>query len=463
MNLFLVYGDIESQKPPQRLYALLDQADTLGDGRVSLLFDAVDASWFDGMGGQFDEGIPPDVPVEYFEAAPVYVLQWDLNPSALPPTLLPLGQSPKHPEDDREWLLPFEQNWIELELVPGAGAAPEAELYYNLFAEPIPVTMTMAGPVSSRAAMRLKNSDPLAPIGDSTTTDITNAISGAFGGNAIDHLGVYDVGQGNCVGFLVGGRVALYSDFGGGVLANKKTFPAALTNFCFCSAKQPPVMLSHWDWDHWSSANRDTRAKTSTWIVPRQKPLGHVHGTFIAAVTSAGGNFLIWPSGGAACTAGQITIDKCTGTHRNDSGLAVKVTAPKGTSGDPILLPGDAIYSYLPASIAQPFDDIVCAHHGGKIHGAVAPACPANNHSRLVYSYGKGNRYKHPLSATRTEHDNKGWRDPTCGSYAAPFVRLTADRSTAKNLGHVAIGWTTWNTPPSVACRGTCDLEPQQT
>jgi hypothetical protein len=460
-NLFLQLAEIPQPKLPPRVYALLDQADVLDDGRTRFLFDSVDADWFDQHGGGMfaERAPPPHNHLDYFHHAPVFVLQWDWNPFAPPPPLASLRLNGPHSADDDEWMRPLEQNWIELALQAGAPES-DTQLFYNLFAEPIPIAVTRASGLAPQIDMALKNTDPLAPFPDSTVPDIAHEIGRATAGHSIEWLGVYDVGQGNCAGLTAGGRVLLYADFGGGVLANKKTFPGALTSFCFCGGRQPPVVLSHWDWDHWSSANRDTRAQQSTWIVPRQKPLGHVHGTFIAAVAGAGGHFLVWPKGGAKCSTGQISIDQCTGSTRNDSGLALTV-APAG-GGDPVLLPGDATYRHVPSGLGTTFESIVCPHHGGKMHGAKAPRSPGNGYSRLGYSYGKGNRYKHPIRATRREHDKKGWHDPVIARHPNPLVRETAKRSNT-GLGHIAVGWTLWNRPPSVACSGACQLQPQQT
>jgi hypothetical protein len=454
----------EPGEPPRRVYALLDQVETLGDGNITLLFDSVDASWFDDYGAPtFGQNPPTRIPVDYFDAARVYVLEWTINLRRPPGALSPLDLNRPSSEDDETWLLPLEQNWVQFELAPSIAASSEAQLYYNLFADPIQVSVTSTGQLPNSLSTALKQSDPLAPIPDSSIPDISNEIRAALGSQKVDHLGIYDVGQGNCAGLSIGGRTAIYSDFGGGVLANRSTFPVALKHFCFCPIHQPPIILSHWDWDHWSSASRDTRSYTSLWIVPRQKPLGHVHGAFIASVLGGGGNFLVWPKASRACSVGQVTIDRCTGTRRNDSGLAVKVAPPTGTAGDPILLPGDAIYNYLPSAIAAPFDAICCPHHGGNLHGGVAPNCPANIQSRLAYSFGKGNSYKHPVRATRIEHDNKGWYDPAISSHPTPLVRETIKRN-ASGLGHIAVGWTTWNRPPTISCGGrSCHLQAQQT
>jgi hypothetical protein len=186
--------------------------------------------------------------------------------------------------------------------------------------------------------------------------------------------------------------VATYFDFGGGVAGNTKTFPKRLKTFCFCL--DPPIILSHWDHDHWSSEGRDTRVHSSTWIVPRQtmkqsKRAPH-HAALITSIQSNGGAVLIWPNQLSTKLVEQIRINRCTGVSKNSSGLAIEAFPPPGISGKPVLLPADAGYADLPTYPAQgAHDAIVCPHHGGSSNSPTVPSPPARKYQRLIYSYGK--------------------------------------------------------------------------
>jgi hypothetical protein len=59
------------------------------------------------------------------------------------------------------------------------------------------------------------------------------------------------------------GVPCMYADLGGGVIGHATSFPADFKRLCLT----PTIVLSHWDWDHWSSAGRFPAAQTMTWIV----------------------------------------------------------------------------------------------------------------------------------------------------------------------------------------------------
>src|SRR5580693_2107998 len=50
--------------------------------------------------------------------------------------------------------------------------------------------------------------------------------------------------------------------------SHPSTWPTAMTGFCF--ANSPPIVLSHWHYDHFSAANRFPIARTMSWIAPNQ-------------------------------------------------------------------------------------------------------------------------------------------------------------------------------------------------
>src|ERR1700721_863041 len=114
-NIFLHFGGVPRPEPPRRLYALLDQADVLEDGRTRLLFDSVDAGWFDANGiVKFRDGPASSPETDYFSNSPVFVLQWDVNPFALPSDLAGLLEKPPTSHDDNEWLRSLGRQWIEV-------------------------------------------------------------------------------------------------------------------------------------------------------------------------------------------------------------------------------------------------------------------------------------------------------------------------------------------------------------
>ncbi|MBL9170808.1 MAG: hypothetical protein JNN07_23955 [Verrucomicrobiales bacterium] len=302
-----------------------------------------------------------------------------------------------------------------------------------------------------------------------TESEIKAALK-AMAGTAIDHVVVYDVGQGAAVGLCdAAGAVLLYNDFGGGVLGNTRTYPSGLKQFCFNHA--PPIILSHWDWDHWKSENVDTRAQSRVWLAPQQK-VGSVHTTFMHRIKAAGGSLVLWPAAPAAPTSvsvGPLQIERCTGANRNNSGLALILHEKTDATGVKMLFPGDARYDFIPSHKGS-FASLMVPHHGGDMGRRWAPAKPSSGHTRAVYSFGRRNTFGHPRRVTRQDHDSAGWDDADLHGRISPNdVRKTTVRLKAGGLGHVQLTWTTSHSLLGKACNampcGThpvCQLEPHQ-
>jgi hypothetical protein len=246
---------------------------------------------------------------------------------------------------------------------------------------------------------------------------------------------VFDVGQGSCAALRDQyGGVLAYIDLGGGVMANAKTFPAGLRTFCF--GREPYIVLSHWDWDHYSSARRDPWAYQQKWIAPYQERVGPVAIRHAADILAHHGQLQLWPLQSDAKPfpdhPGAVGIYRCQGTSRNDSGLAVTFDLENGQRA---LFPGDADYAFLPPSIGSGARWLVATHHGAEMESLSAPA-PAGQNGRLVYSYGKGNVWKHPRKAAFAAHEAGGWPSHPGGKHAT--VRRTALRKNG-GFGHVPL------------------------
>jgi hypothetical protein len=281
-------------------------------------------------------------------------------------------------------------------------------------------------------------------------------------GTQIEWAVVYDIGQGNAIGLCnEKGSVEAYSDLGGGVLGHAGTFPTALKNFCF--TKTPPIILSHWDFDHWSSANRDPQSLQLTWIAPRQS-VGPTHVALMTSIISAGGRLLLVPNTLPAKWRGQLYLELCAGKGRNHSGIALTLSQKAKGEGALMLFPGDARYPALPSFTAT--NDYLCVvapHHGGDMRNRNVPYCANQPVSRLAYSYGQPNTYGHPAKVTRTDHDQAGWHDWAVSPGVKPrYVRETVDRASGQP-GHILLSWLICTTPPPLPCGGSyCQLQAQQ-
>ncbi|MEO0548294.1 MAG: hypothetical protein AAFZ91_00120 [Pseudomonadota bacterium] len=349
---------------------------------------------------------------------------------------------------------------IWFKIVFGQGDV-EVLQYLNLF----------AGGIERRAQARMcdastsKRLDDLLSLDDYPDADVDDI------GIAIDVLGdigaaVYDVGQGNCNAIVNDqGQPLLYYDFGGGVIGHSSTYRTGLSQFCF--SQTPAIVMSHWDWDHWSSAlrirsntHRAARgpvysdAMKATWIVPRQnKSLGAVHRGFLAKLSSV----LVWPTSLKSVMNGPVTIHKCLGpvSNRNHSGLAM-THHPRWAVGDGVLFTGDCDYKYLPPSCSTTsgFESVIVTHHGGPVSPTSTIPMPVGSSSycRLCYSFGAGNTYGHPVRATMTKHHGVGW--------SATDERNTDNRSTMANghsSGHIILSPTSTPTGSTRCGLRYCD------
>jgi beta-lactamase superfamily II metal-dependent hydrolase len=275
---------------------------------------------------------------------------------------------------------------------------------------------------------------------------------------ALSQMIALDVGQGSAVALVdTAGLPRLYFDTGAGYLQHGGTVPPGL-RFCLCS--EPPIVLSHWDGDHWSGANHDPALLKRTWIAPRQR-IGSSQARFANRIVRAGGQILILDR--SAPVAVQLSWDNprwgnrmagsdqvmeilfCTGRSRNDSGLAVVVSDRlRGLSW---LLTGDASYDKIPASsLGFPSVAVSVSHHGARQPrvGSLPPIRPAQPYARLLYSFGEANHYRHPTLASVTSHGAAGWHhssiDPT-DDPTGRDVLATASRRGARPRGSIAAGW----------------------
>lgn len=464
MNTFL---QLPTSKPEKfltstgsgRFYARLSQSEEVSasesrDSRTIWFLEAFDARWFD----EYSEIPAHDTWIDYYERAQLFVLEAHprIEHLKLISSVFGIRHAKYESGETNRWFLVETSESSNCPL--GKDEIP-ARIYSNLYQSGIGAGIKQIQRAEPKTSARLRKAVSTAHIPDATEKQVDDALAGL---KEIKWAVAYDVGQGNAIGLChPRGSVECYFDFGGGVLANKDTFPAALKKFCFTG--KAPIILSHWDSDHWSSARRDADSLKSTWIAPRQS-VGPTHIALMADIMSNGGTLLLVPNDFPAKWRGQIYLERCRGSGRNYSGLALTLSKLPQGRGQLMLFPGDARYSCIPSFSAESkYVSVVAPHHGADMHNRIAPRCPSQPHSRLVYSYGAGNTFDHPRLVTRQDHHARGWRDPSIAPAAiAHEVRETARRG-ANGLGHVLLGWRTYRTPPLLPCGGAfCQLQAQQ-
>lgn len=439
MNYFLTPNP-EGERPerPKRVYMRLDQVD--GD---RALFEAVSADFMDARWRSEGDGTFRQW-VGLAEMAPIYVVDMPFGAAA---AFWWWYRRPWLSQVDAEGASP----WMMAVVEPGS----QAELYPNLFQAPLSIDVVHLEPANEAVEVALNQLFDLEPL-ERTEQEIQNRLDLVTG--LIDWVGVYDVGQGSANGACDSSTQPLiYFDLGGGVLGNRATWPTAMSDFCY--GADPPVVLSHWDWDHWSSGSRLAGALALDWIVPVQK-MGSVHATF-AATLHAAGHLFVWPGTTSQLVSGQLTVSKCLGrgVGRNHTGLAMEIEGPNNQA--PILLPGDARYSAVPGALSRDYTSLVAPHHGADMKNRQVPAHYPNAGARVAYSFGAGNTFSHPRPVTEADHQRANW-DHLSQRAATPIDRNTANRQ-PNGLGHVGLSWQLNPVLPLHACgSAACTVNLQQ-
>ncbi|MFT4468828.1 hypothetical protein ACMX2H_02865 [Arthrobacter sulfonylureivorans] len=250
---------------------------------------------------------------------------------------------------------------------------------------------------------------------------------------------VHDVGQGSANAlFDSSGKAVVYFDVGRG---GKGT--SAPVNLDLCDCSTPLVLLSHWDRDHWAAAKDGKQGLLkSCWVVPSQKIAG-THAKFAALILQQGGSiFVVKRSSkpGKDLPYGQrIYLKYGKGADRNNSGLTLTLTCAISCPSHTMFFPGDARYDMCeepPHKVAL----LVASHHGADPGGTSNLPRPASGRrSRLVYSFGPKNGYKHPFKKALTAHGSQGWNhtgwnhskwnlSPQTGNVRATYTDSDANR-----------------------------------
>jgi len=245
-----------------------------------------------------------------------------------------------------------------------------------------------------------------------------NADEPMAGATAINGVRVYDVGQGDAIAILdQDNRPFLFLDYGGW---QDRPFDASTVDAVMPVPKGRWLMLSHWDQDHWCSANLGQAARQAKWLVPRQitspsavmfsLSLDDIHcmpesyvGTTLCFDTASGDCVFLEKI--AHAPPPNATDEDC-----NHSGFALSVL--KESSDTVILLPGDAPFDrvghYRWLYAEKKLRGVVAFHHGSGRHWSTATEQllekwpPAENGLEVVFSYARGNSYEHP-DASRYE------------------------------------------------------------
>lgn len=419
---------------PTAVFARVDQIEESSLGDEAVVFDCIDVKWVDEIGGDAPALCEMTGELGWSADSALSIVVADLDP---------IRKVAGDVVEDQLYRIDFDStnttSWV-------------IDQYTAFFSDPNPRGVIQIEPVPKAMENRLRK---LAGWGDFQPSQMSEISDALRFFRQPDAIAIYDVGQGAATAILSGGVPLLYFDFGGSAIGNWRSFPPNLTKFCFTDA--PPIVLSHWDWDHWSSALRDPQAFDMAWVLPLQRQsgsLGNVHARFLARLQAHGTRLLWWdptckvlslPNSDA-----RIVQAEGSKSSRNESGLALVIDKSTQTARS-VLLPGDASFCHLVARTGPEFDHVMVPHHGGKTDVSLIPKATTQSRSHQIYSYGVGNIFLHPR-ADVVQAYRLGWKKNTHAALRP-----------ASGFGHVGIDLTgSAVSPPSPPCGNRCQLALEQ-
>lgn len=265
---------------------------------------------------------------------------------------------------------------------------------------------------------------------------VESLISKALRNSTKLDVSVVDVGQGSLAALHAPeGRPVLFFDLGWPTFFNSKSAPKLKPKL---SNDRVPVILSHWDWDHWAlaiekagwnkkkgcwSISWSNLALNRPWLVPGSGgkwgdvKLGPIHWRLALALAKRK-KLYRWPASCAQKDWNLLTVYRTGGgklKDRNQHGLVMVIDNTEmdkrtASSRRAILLPGDADYVNLPPLLSTKQYDycgLVATHHGAKFTRSGSPK--AAGPAWLAYSVGEHNSYGHPRRFAQYRYIRAGW------------------------------------------------------
>lgn len=405
------------------IYALIDE-DYLGQAgqeRRELIFDGIEASSFARAPATFDAAAESGWEPENWMIVLPHDVAWKFNE-----------------------LREANEGWYQLLLEETDLAGANAQQYGEGENRTLHLRVIAVERITSRNILaKLIRYSTLAKVRTATKRQIQDALEAPMGGRTDLMMVAYDVGQANwnalvdCAGCPDEPPYAiLFFDCGVPIGQKIHSAPGTMITPFSAAAKDAPVVLSHWDMDHWAGAalgqplygnagikiNWQPAALARKWIVPNQgkKPTGQRIRPMawrLALALRRLDKLMIWPSRlQRVTTRNGHTVVRCvpTGTTKHDnnnSGLALIANTPKASGSQAYTLAaGDAEYSsiavHFPAlGNGMSFVGLIAAHHGGNIQST--PPQAVSDWAKLVFSH--GGHYGHPTMTSQKDHRLAGW------------------------------------------------------
>ncbi|QJD90143.1 hypothetical protein HH213_08560 [Duganella dendranthematis] len=322
------------------------------------------------------------------------------------------------------------RGWYEIELKDRVENDNDlkALVYPNLFSPALAFSVRTAKKIKGKVATTLGAVFSMTSWPAANIADVVNVLSKADA----TVLAVHDIGQGNACGFRGASDkpVNLWIDIGCGVNRNASTVPSGLV---LCYSKSAPILLTHWDKDHWAGARKGAPAAqpniflNRTWIVPRQE-VGPQHVKFAERIISENGTIFIVDNSNIGTSnllsipiQGSRTIEISLGTGANsddrNNHQCIVIRVLDEMPDRKWLLPGDISYSNMPSKWYEDrYVAIVASHHGADVgsKNVPAPYGTKDDYAVLAFTFGPGNVHgstsvSHPTHEMTKRYAKIGW------------------------------------------------------
>jgi hypothetical protein len=341
-----------------------------------------------------------------------------------------------------------ETGWYEVKFVLDNGAGSNGLLQpLRALANGVPERVRVTGVemlTNRRTQNKLNRFSRLQGAPRATKAQIKQLLDLAVADIRSPMITVYDVGQANWNALVdthecptSAPKVRMFFDFGVPTGWNYNTLPTPPLDPLASSTIEPgaPVVLSHWDLDHWAGAalgqplygsrglriRWDSRAVNDRkWLVPNQGRFSsgqRISPTSwrLAIILYRKGNLMVWPTllNTVQSSRGDWLV-KCVPapgvkSNNNNTGIAFSALLHEEWRGY-TLCPADAEFSSVFFNLPQSlkFFNLIASHHGGNLkHPGLIPPALYGKHSRLAISHGA--RYGHPTAAAKAAYTAKQW------------------------------------------------------
>ena len=378
---YLFNSDLENE-----FFAIIDDINELGDEKFELRLDAIGSKWVDD---NLRENINP----------------FELNAQITPyifATIISKEEAHRLNHITNSW----SRKWVRLKLTNKVNDRPVEQFIDNAGNPEITTRYIESLSVPNFYESDLQplntffNWDHFKTSSKNQIHQLLNHISRKFEN---PHLNIYNVGQGNLSAICDKDDIPLiYFDMGGGFAWNRHTYTNPIELFW---NKADTIIISHFDMDHLETARRamyndwsDFNGKT--WIVPKQV-LSPSYMKLLSKI-SVTGNLMVWPDRVKSIVTPSLSLVRCFGPDKNNSGLALIVN-----SFDRVVMhPADASYFYI--DYKNPIQGLVATHHGANFILNNNPI-PLTKNGCVVYSYGLNNSYSHPKDLAIQAHEMSQW------------------------------------------------------